>query len=162
MGSEMNLSVWNIGMVERLRMMNSGETNTPQSGASQSDPPEREGMVIRNVTRNTQLASHAEVAGSGYKRSKGLLGRKGLEPGGGMWIIPCESVHTFFMQFPIDLVYLDRKHRVKKVKSCVTPWRISACLSAHSVVELPAGTVRETQTERGDVLDISPKDQRLK
>ena len=111
-------------------------------------------MVIRNITRNTELANRLEVAGSGYKRSKGLLGRSGLEPGAGMWIIPCESVHTFFMHFPIDLVYLDRKHRVKKVKSCVPPWRISACLSAHSVVELPAGTIHETQTEPGDVLEI--------
>jgi uncharacterized membrane protein (UPF0127 family) len=72
-----------------------------------------------------------------------------------MWIVPCEAVHTFFMQFPIDLVYIDRKHRVKKVRSSVPPWRISACLSAHSVVELPAGTVLATQTERGDTLEIA-------
>ena len=124
-----------------------------------SEPPgesqRREGMVIRNITRDTRLADNLEVAGSGYKRSKGLLGRKELEAGAGLWIIPCEAVHTFFMQFPIDLVYLDRKHRVKKVKSCVPPWRISACLSAHSVVELPAGTICETQTERGDLLEIA-------
>jgi uncharacterized membrane protein (UPF0127 family) len=72
-----------------------------------------------------------------------------------MWIVPCEAVHTFFMQFAIDLVYIDRKHRVRKVRSCVPPWRISACLSAHSVVELPAGTVQATQTERGDELEIA-------
>ena len=112
-------------------------------------------VAVRNLTRNTQLADRLEVAGSGLKRSKGLLGKSGLAAGEGMWIVPCEAVHTFFMQFAIDLVYIDRKHRVKKVRSCVPPWRISACLSAHSVVELPAGTVQATQTERGDELEIA-------
>lgn len=111
-------------------------------------------VVIRNITRDSIIANRVEVAGSNVKRSKGLLGRKGLHPGEGMWIIPCEAVHTFFMQFPIDLVYLDRKHRVKKVRSAVPAWRLSACLSAHSVIELPAGTIRETRTERGDLLEI--------
>ena len=71
-----------------------------------------------------------------------------------MWIIPCEAVHTFFMQFPIDLIYLDRKLRVRKIRSNVKAWRISACLSAHSVLELPAGTIQETQTQRGDLLEF--------
>lgn len=111
-------------------------------------------VTIRNITRNTQIADRAEIARTGAKRSKGLLGRKALEPGEGMWIIPCEAVHTFFMQFPIDLVYLDRKNRVRKTRSSVPAWRISACLSAHSVIELPAGTVRDTRTEKGDVLEL--------
>ena len=79
---------------------------------------------------------------------------KGLEPGGGLWIIPCESVHTFFMQFPIDLVYMDRKNIVRKVCESVPAWRISICLSAHSILELPAGTIRDSQTQRGDTLEI--------
>lgn len=85
-----------------------------------------------------------------------MLGRKGLEHGGGLWIAPCESVHTFFMRFPIDLVYLDRKHIVRKVKDSVGPWRLSGCISARSVLELPAGTIRESKTERGDALEIGP------
>jgi uncharacterized membrane protein (UPF0127 family) len=71
-----------------------------------------------------------------------------------MWIIPCEAIHTFFMQFAIDLVYLDRKMRVKKVRDSVRPWRISICLSAHSVIELPEGTIRDSRTECGDILEI--------
>ena len=58
--------------------------------------------------------------------------------------------------FPIDLVYLDRKNRIKKVRSAVGPWRLSACLSAHSVLELPAGTIRGTQTQPGDTLEFVP------
>ena len=113
-------------------------------------------LLVTNPARSTVLASHLEVADSGPKRNKGLLGREGLAPGEGLWIVPCESVHTFFMQFPIDLVYLDRKNRIKKVRSAVGPWRLSACLSAHSVLELPAGTIRATQTQPGDSLEFSP------
>lgn len=113
-------------------------------------------MLVKNLTRGTQVADKLEVAGSGPKRTRGLLGRKGLGRGEGMWIVPCEAVHTFFMRFPIDLIYLDRKHRVKKVRDSVPAWRISGCLSAHSVLELPSGTVRETKTERGDFLEIVP------
>jgi uncharacterized membrane protein (UPF0127 family) len=112
-------------------------------------------IVIRNRTRSTELADQAELAHSGPKRSKGLLGRAGLGRGEGMWIVPCEAVHTFFMQFSIDLVYLDRKLRIKKLRDSVRPWRISACLTAHSVIELPAGTIRNTHTECGDTLEIT-------
>jgi uncharacterized membrane protein (UPF0127 family) len=63
-------------------------------------------------------------------------------------------VHTFFMRFAIDLVYLDRQHRVKKVKSAVPAWRLSACFAAHSVLELPAGTVQATHTRAGDKLEF--------
>jgi uncharacterized membrane protein (UPF0127 family) len=111
-------------------------------------------ILVRNLTKNKELADKAELAGSGAKRSKGLLGRKGLARGEGMWIVPCEAVHTFFMQFPIDLVYLDRKLRIKKIRGNVRPWRISTCLAAHSVIELPAGTIRDTRTECGDTLEI--------
>lgn len=113
--------------------------------------------MVRNLNRDTTLADKLEVAASGPRRSKGLLGRKGLGPGEGLWIIPCEAVHTFFMRFPIDLVYLDRKYSVKKVCAGVLPWRISGCLSAHSVLELPAGTIQKTNTERGDVLEIGER-----
>lgn len=111
---------------------------------------------VANLTRKTLLAASVEVADSGPKRSKGLLGRKGLAPGTGLWIIPCEAVHTFWMQFPIDLVYLDRSYRIRKLKSSVGPWRLSACLSAHSILELAPGTIRETRAELGDILEFSP------
>ena len=115
---------------------------------------------VANRTRGTKLATQLEVADSAARRSKGLLGRTGLEPGQGLWIVPCESVHTFFMKFPIDLVYLDRKNRVKKARSSVGPWRLSACLSAHSIIELPAGTILSTQTRVGDEIEFLPIKQR--
>ena len=109
---------------------------------------------MRNQTRDTVLARAAEVADTSAKRRTGLLKHERLEPGEGLWIVPCESVHTFFMKFPIDLVYLDKRHKVRKVRSAVRPWRLSACLLAHSVIELPAGAVKQSGTQAGDELVI--------
>jgi uncharacterized membrane protein (UPF0127 family) len=112
-------------------------------------------LRVSNLTRNTVLAACMEVADSSAKRNKGLLGRERLAPGEGMWIRPCAAVHTFWMRFSIDLVYLDRKRRIRKLVSAVPPWRLSACLWAHSVLELPSGTICQTQTQRGDTLEFS-------
>ena len=112
---------------------------------------------IRNLTRQTVLGHSVEVADHGAARRKGLLGRNELPAGEGLWIVPCESVHTFWMRFPIDLVYLDRHKKVKKIRSGVPPWRISACFSAHSVLEFASGTIYSTQTKRGDLLEFSPQ-----
>ena len=98
------------------------------------------------------MATAADLADTSEKRRTGLLKHTGLAPGEGLWIVPCESVHTFFMKFPIDLVYLDKKHKVKKVRHAVPAWRLSACLFAHSILELPAGIVRDTGTQPGDDL----------
>jgi uncharacterized membrane protein (UPF0127 family) len=114
--------------------------------------------VALNETRSKPLATQLEVADNPYTRRKGLLGRNGLAPGEGLWIYPCESVHTFAMRFAIDLVYLDRNCVVKKLRSNVPPGRLSACLWARSVIELPAGTIEATGTEIGDRIAI----QRLK
>ena len=111
-------------------------------------------VLVRNQTRNTVLGDAIDVADSSAKRRTGLLKHTGLAPGEGLWIVPCESVHTFFMKFAIDLVYVDRKHRVRKVRHAVPPWRMSACLAAHSIIELPAGMARETGTQAGDELAI--------
>ena len=112
-------------------------------------------LRISNLTRQTELACRVEVADRGANRRKGLLGRQALSSGEGLWIVPCEAVHTFGMKFSIDLVYLDRKLRVKKTRINVPPSRLSACLSAHSVIELASGTVTRTQTKVGDTLECS-------
>lgn len=112
-------------------------------------------FTVMNVVRGTVLATRLERADTSKQRRKGLLGRLQLDRGEGLWIVPCESVHTFFMRFAIDLVYLDRNRRVRKLRSAVKPWRVSACLSAHAVLELPAGTIEETQTQCGDTLEFT-------
>jgi uncharacterized protein len=117
--------------------------------------PEAVRLRISNVTRQVEIAHSVDLADHGAKRRKGLLGREMLAAGEGLWIVPCEAVHTFGMQFPIDLVYLDRDKRVKKIRSNVRPLRISACLSAHSVLELASGSIDTTGTRPGDKLEFS-------
>lgn len=109
---------------------------------------------MRNQTRGSVLGQAVDVADSSSKRRTGLLKHDRLENGTGLWIVPCESVHTFFMKFSIDLVYLDKRRKVRKVRNAVPPWRLSACFTAHSVLELPAGTAAETRTQVGDELAI--------
>lgn len=122
--------------------------------ARRQSPRERRLRVL-NLTRNTEIACMLEVADSGPKRNKGLLGRASLSPGEGLWIIPCEAVHTFWMQFPIDLVWLDASKRILKLTAGVPPWRLAGSLWARSVLELPAGTIGATRTQIGDTLDFS-------
>jgi uncharacterized protein len=107
---------------------------------------------VLNQTRGTVVAAAADVADTSAKRRAGLLKKEKLERGEGLWISPCESVHTFFMKFAIDLVYIDKKKRVRKVRHAVPPWRLSVCFTAHSILELPAGTVEQTNTQPGDQL----------
>ena len=107
---------------------------------------------MRNHTRNTVLGDAVELADTSETRRVGLLQHERLEPGSGLWIVPCESVHTFFMKFPIDLVYLDKQRKVRKVRHAVPAWRLSACLTAHSILELPAGTAEKSGTLPGDEL----------
>ena len=121
--------------------------------ASHAERPEIH-LIVKNITRDTELAQHIDVADTSETRRKGLLGRKKLSSGEGLWIVPCAGVHTFRMQFSIDLVYLSRDKRVRKIRHEVPPWRISCCLLAHSVLELEAGSVRKSGTLRGDRLDL--------
>ena len=106
------------------------------------------------MSRSTVLGDSISVAGTSAERKTGLLKHRGLEQGHGLWIVPCEGIHTFFMKFAIDVVYIDRKKLVRKVVRQLTPWRLSLCLPAHSVIELPPGTIERTKTETGDQLEF--------
>ncbi len=104
------------------------------------------------------LADRADIADSSAKRRTGLLKHSGLEPGEGLWIAPCEGVHTFGMKFPIDVVFLNRKKKVLKTRSNMVRGRIAISLLANSVLELPAGTLTATGTTVGDQLDFEKYD----
>src|SRR5256885_1745930 len=105
----------------------------------------------RNTTRGTVIAERAEVAETSDTRTKGLLGRDGLGPGTGLWIVPCEWVHMFGMRFAIDVVVLDKKDVVVGVQENLKPgWIGKFFWGAHSTLELPVGAVRASGTTRGD------------
>lgn len=110
---------------------------------------------VRNVTRDTLLAERCEVARSFLARGRGLLGRAGLASGEGLLIEPCWSVHSFFMRFPIDVVFADRHHRVVGLTPSMPPNRpFAGAWGARYAVELPAGAIAASGTQVGDVLRI--------
>jgi uncharacterized membrane protein (UPF0127 family) len=115
---------------------------------------------VRNLTSGHVLVSRLESAFDSATRKKGLLGRDGLEPGAGLVIAPCGGVHTFFMRFPIDVLFAARDGRVIKISHAVMPWRLALALTAFCVIELPAGTAAGSGTRAGDRLELFPADGR--
>jgi uncharacterized protein len=87
----------------------------------------------------TVVCERCLLAETPLARLRGLLGRNGLPPGEGLLLKPAGSIHTAFMRFAIDAVFLDRGNTVVKVASALRPWRTAACRGARSVLELPAG-----------------------
>jgi uncharacterized membrane protein (UPF0127 family) len=84
---------------------------------------------------------------------KGLLGKKSLAIGDGLLIRPAPSVHTFFMRFPIDIVFLSRKGDVMKVSADVGPWHVRSCRRAYAVLELPAGEAKKRGISVGNHIE---------
>jgi uncharacterized membrane protein (UPF0127 family) len=109
---------------------------------------------VQNLTRNTVLADRAGLAQSSGERRRGLLHHTELPRGEGLWISPCEAIHTFGMTFAIDVVFLDRGRKVLKIRAAMPPGRIAVCLRAQGVIELPPGTAAETGTLVGDQLEF--------
>ena len=101
--------------------------------------------IIRCGTETVEL----EVAIDTVERLKGLLVRDSLEQGRGFLLPACSSVHTFFMRFPIDLVFIDSEMTVVKVRRNVPPFRLSSCRGAESTLELAAGEADRCGIEPG-------------
>jgi uncharacterized membrane protein (UPF0127 family) len=102
------------------------------------------------------LAHDVEVADTRETRRRGLLGRTGLVEGSALMLVPCFAVHTAFMRFTIDVVFLDGDGCVVRTVSRLTPWRIAIAWRARSVIELPAGRLERCPIEVGDQIYLSP------
>jgi uncharacterized membrane protein (UPF0127 family) len=98
------------------------------------------------------LLDRAEIALGAWQRFRGLMWRKGLPPSEGLLIPHCNSVHTFFMLFAIDVVYLSKENDVLKIVDEMRCCHLSACLRAKSVLEMPAGWARKTGLRAGHTL----------
>ena len=118
-------------------------------------------MRALNQTRGTVLCERLEVAESMAAQSRGLLGRDGLAPGGGMLFegsgfLPLMWMHMFFMRFAIDIVFLDKSNRVRRINHNLKPWRVSSIVfGARRALELEAGAAARSGTVEGDQLDLS-------
>jgi len=113
-------------------------------------------MQAVNVSQGGEIvARRVECAETSAQRRKGLLGRSQMDPDEGLYIVPCEWIHTFGMRFPIDVAFLAADGRVLTVHHCLKPNRLSKiAFRAEGVLELPAGRLRATGTARGDVIDF--------
>lgn len=120
-------------------------------GSTESAVPR---LRITNRRSGQLLTTHAGMANTSELRRRGLLKHNSLEEGDGLWIAPCEAVHCFGMKFAIDVVYLSKQKKILKMRPNMGKNRISFCLRAHSVLELPAGTIEKTGTLVGDDLDF--------
>ena len=113
-------------------------------------------LRVTNITRGVVVGEKIELADTSLKRMVGLLGRRGLDAGGGLWIKPSSGVHTFFMAFKIDVIGLDRDLKVIKLWRCLPAFRVtSVSMKLKSVIELPCGTIAQTETRIGDVMEIA-------
>ena len=112
-------------------------------------------LKILNLTRSSHLAEKAVIADNLFSRLKGLLKTASLGAGEGMLLKPCNSIHTFFMRFPIDVAFVDRENQIIKIYHSLKPWRISGVFfNALYCLELPAGTLVSTHTQEGDFVQI--------
>lgn len=112
-------------------------------------------MKLLNKSNQKIIAERIETADSFFKRIKGLLGKDVLDEGEGLHIIPCNSIHSFFMKFEFDAVFIDKNKAVKKLCEKIPPWLgVKFCFSAYSVIELPAGTIAKTGIKTGDTLEF--------
>lgn len=112
---------------------------------------------VRNLSRESELASRATMADSFWRRLRGLLGRDGLDAGEGLVIVPCNSVHMLGMRFPLDVLHLDRSGTVLRALPDLQPGRLGPMVwRSHMAVELPAGTIAASGTVAGDVVALEP------
>jgi hypothetical protein len=109
-------------------------------------------LALVNQRTEHYLAERVEVAVTRRQRRKGLLGRDGLGSSSALILAPCAAIHTMFMRFDIDAVFVDDDGRAVKVVRELTPWRIAVQPFAHAVIELPAGSLQAHPVDVGDRL----------
>ena len=112
-------------------------------------------MKAVNTSKAMVIAADLQVAAGFFPRLLGLIGRDRLEKDEGLWMARCSAIHTFWMRFPIDVVFLDGDFIVKKTVQGLRPYRPGvSCRHAEGVLELPEGTIERAQIQIGDRVTI--------
>jgi uncharacterized membrane protein (UPF0127 family) len=109
-----------------------------------------------NDRTRSPVALEVDIAANQAARRRGLLGRESLGTTEGLLLSPCKGVHTAFMRFPIDVIFIDRDGRAVRIARNLGPWRIAVCLRGHAVIELAAGTATAADIQIGDLLYLAP------
>ena len=112
------------------------------------------GYRLENGTTGLTMASTLETAFDSRARRHGLLRRDGLDAGVAIILAPCAAIHTWFMRFPIDVVFVAEDGTVAKICSRVKPWRTAMAFGAFAAIELAAGGADESRTAIGDRLRV--------
>ena len=123
-----------------------------------------ESFALMNGRTRLPVASEVELASTSAARRRGLLGREGLDPSAALILVPSVAVHTAFMRFAIDVVFVDRNGCALKIVRELAPWRIALSPLAHAVVELAGGSLRSRDVSIGDRLylaRLSPSGRRV-
>jgi uncharacterized membrane protein (UPF0127 family) len=111
---------------------------------------------LTNARDGAVLADRIEIASDSRSRRKGLLGRDRMAPGAALVIAPCGGIHTFWMRFSIDVIFVKKDGRVVKCVDSIPPWRMALAVTAYAAIELPAGTIRLSKVSAGDRLIVVP------
>jgi len=112
-------------------------------------------VKILNFTKNTVIASRADIADTFLSRLLGLLGRRALKEGEALIIRQCQSIHMFFMLFPIDAIFVGSNNAVVGWAEGIKPFQLSRIFwKASYVIEVPVGTISRAKVSQGDEISI--------
>jgi hypothetical protein len=144
-------------VVEFVDLLVSDAFEAPAAAYARRERRARKGVRTSPVRRldGAVVCERCTIADSPLPRMRGLLGKRGLGSDEGVLLRPAGSVHTFFMRFPIDVVFLDCDGRVLRIAESVRPWRTAAARGAKAVLELRAGECAQRRLLTGDVLEVA-------
>lgn len=109
--------------------------------------------MLYNVNKENLVLENVRLANGFLQKFKGLMGRKKLNKSEGLMLLNCNSIHTCFMKFPIDVIFLNIDHEVIAMRKEVRPWRmVNFIKKAYITVEMAAGTIEHKNIEVGDLL----------
>lgn len=121
-------------------------------GVAEGGPPL---MLVHRQTSQT-ISRSVEVAATRRTRRRGLLGRSAMLPSEALILAPCCAIHTAFMRFAIDVIFVDARGQVLKIVRELPPWRMAVAPRAHAVIELAAGSLKSRDLKVGDAVDLAP------
>lgn len=112
------------------------------------------GLRLVNARTGATIAESVQIGASRRARRKGLLGRPAMDPASALVLVPCAAIHTLFMRFAIDALFVDETGRIIRIVAGLPPWRAAVAPFAHAVIEMPAGATAGA-VEVGDQLHLA-------